>query len=69
MYDTVLSTVNALSSDRLEPWRDLKETLLVGEGNLSFAKASCFCHVELHPWRLLLLKNHKTYQGKQKTTL
>lgn len=42
MFDTILSTVNAFSSDRLEPWRDLKETLLVGEGNLSFAKSLLF---------------------------
>ncbi|MGH1455215.1 MAG: Rossmann-like fold-containing protein [Alphaproteobacteria bacterium] len=42
MFDTILNTVNAFSSSRLEPWRDLKETLFVGEGNLSFAKSLLF---------------------------
>ena len=47
MFDTILSTVNAFSSARLEPWRDLKETLLVGEGNLSFAKSLLFLPCEI----------------------
>ena len=47
MFDSVLRTVNAFSSDRLEPWRDLKSTLLVGEGNLSFAKSLLFFPCEI----------------------
>lgn len=47
MFDTILNTVNAFSSSRLEPWRDLRETLLFGEGNLSFAKSLLFLPCEI----------------------
>lgn len=42
MFDTIYSTVKAFSSFKLEPWRNLGNTLLVGEGNLSFAKSLLF---------------------------
>jgi 25S rRNA (uracil2634-N3)-methyltransferase len=39
MFDVILSTVHAFSQIRLGPWRSLGNILLVGEGNLSFAKS------------------------------
>jgi hypothetical protein len=42
MFDAVLSTVNSFSSAKLESWRELRDALLVGEGNLSFAKSLLF---------------------------
>lgn len=39
MFDTIFSTVKSFSLSRLAPWQNLGETLLVGEGNLSFAKS------------------------------
>jgi tRNA G46 methylase TrmB len=39
MFDTVFATVNAFTRLRLEPWIYLGNTLLVGEGNMSFSKA------------------------------
>ncbi len=42
MADTITNTVNAFLSSRLEPWQNLENTLLIGEGNLSFAKSLLF---------------------------
>ncbi len=42
MFDTTKSTVRAFLSSRLEPWQNLENTLLIGEGNLSFAKNLLF---------------------------
>lgn len=39
MFDVIRNTVNAFSQIRLGPWQGLDDTLLVGEGNLSFAKS------------------------------
>ncbi len=39
MFDVIRSTVGAFTQMRLGPWQALGDTLLVGEGNLSFAKA------------------------------
>jgi hypothetical protein len=39
MFDVVRSTVNAFAQLRLNPWFALGDVLLVGEGNLSFAKS------------------------------
>ncbi len=39
MFDVIRSTVSAFTQMRLAPWQALGDTLLVGEGNLSFAKA------------------------------
>ncbi len=39
MFDVIRYTVNAFSQIRLDPWQGLGDTLLVGEGNLSFAKS------------------------------
>lgn len=38
MFDTIFSTVRAFEQLRSEPWNKLGNTLLVGEGNLSFAR-------------------------------
>lgn len=38
MFDNTLATTNAFARLHLEPWIYLGDTLLVGEGNLSFAK-------------------------------
>ena len=37
MFDVIGQTVKAFSQIRLGPWQNLGDTLLVGEGNLSFA--------------------------------
>jgi len=42
MFDTIHNTVKSFSSLRLEPWNNLENTLLIGEGNLSFAKSLLF---------------------------
>lgn len=42
MFDTINSTVRTFLSSRLEPWQNLANTLLIGEGNLSFAKSLLF---------------------------
>ncbi len=39
MFDVIRSTVGAFTCIRLGPWQALGETLLVGEGNFSFAKS------------------------------
>jgi len=39
MLDTILSTVDAFTRLRHEPWQNLGKVLLVGEGNMSFAKS------------------------------
>tara|TARA_B100000073_G_scaffold337888_1_gene334371 strand:- start:16966 stop:17655 length:690 start_codon:yes stop_codon:yes gene_type:complete len=39
MFDTIFSTVRAFEQLRSEPWNKLGNTLLVGEGNLSFARS------------------------------
>mgnify|MGYP002713193696 CR=1 FL=1 len=39
MFDVIGQTVKAFSQIRLGPWQNLGDTLLVGEGNLSFAKS------------------------------
>lgn len=39
MLDTIQSTVQAFARMRQEPWCNLGDILLVGEGNLSFAKS------------------------------
>lgn len=39
MFDVIGHTVRAFSQIRLGPWQSLGDTLLVGEGNLSFAKS------------------------------
>ncbi len=39
MFDVIHHTVKAFSHARLGPWQGLGDALLVGEGNLSFAKS------------------------------
>ncbi len=39
MFDVINQTVKAFSQMRLGPWQALGDVLLVGEGNLSFAKS------------------------------
>lgn len=39
MFDVIRATVGAFSQMRLGPWQYMGDTLLVGEGNLSFAKS------------------------------
>lgn len=39
MFDTIRSTVEAFTKMRFDPWQGLGNTLLVGEGNLSFAES------------------------------
>lgn len=39
MFDVIGQTVKAFSQIRLDPWCHLGDVLLVGEGNLSFAKS------------------------------
>jgi len=38
MLDTIQSTIQAFTQMRYEPWQQLGDVLLVGEGNMSFAK-------------------------------
>jgi 25S rRNA (uracil2634-N3)-methyltransferase len=39
MFDVIRATVSAFSQLRLGPWQGLGDILLLGEGNLSFAKS------------------------------
>lgn len=39
MFDVIRATVSAFSQMRRGPWQELGDILLVGEGNLSFAKS------------------------------
>ncbi len=39
MFDTIRSTVDAFTQIRTGPWQGLGDTLLVCEGNMSFAKS------------------------------
>ncbi len=39
MFDVIGQTVKAFSQMRLGPWQNMGDILLVGEGNLSFAKS------------------------------
>lgn len=47
MLDTIHSTLNAFARLLYEPWYNIGDTLLVGEGNLSFAKSllEAPCHI------------------------
>ena len=47
MFDVIYDTVKAFSQIRFGPWQGLGNVLLVGEGNLSFAK-SLFRHPTAH---------------------
>ncbi|MGB4058375.1 MAG: Rossmann-like fold-containing protein [Alphaproteobacteria bacterium] len=42
MLNVIRNTVDAFLLLRLKPWQDLGDTLLIGEGNLSFAKSLIF---------------------------
>ena len=39
MFDVIGNTVNVFTKMHLGPWQDLGDTLLAGEGNMSFAKS------------------------------
>ncbi len=39
MFDTIKSTIDVFPKMRLKPWASLGDVLLVGEGNMSFAKS------------------------------
>lgn len=66
MFDIILSTVNAFTSSRLEPWKNLEDTLLVGEGNLSFAKSLLFLPCDITSMTATTFENAKDISAETK---
>lgn len=66
MFDAILSTVKAFSALRLEPFQNLEDTLLVGEGNLSFAKSLLFLPCGITSMTATTFENQKDVSDETK---